>query len=147
MLRLRTGLLLLAGVVVLACIMSSVEARALDAAAQVAADTVATSSPMKPISTVISWKTGKKYGDKYAHKHGEHYWLMTAAQIVLNFWSQRRLCWYLLQLLLLPLQPWLGCCSRTDNCSINSVQLRSAAALLLDTTLWAQALLEAPRSA
>jgi len=90
MLRLRTGLLLLAGVVVLACIMSSVEARALDAAAQVAADTVATSSssPMKPISTVISWKTGKKYGDKYAHKHGKHYWLMTAPQRALSCLSQ-----------------------------------------------------------
>jgi hypothetical protein len=68
--KMRTGLLLLAGVVVLACVMSSVNARVMDGAA-VAADSVATATPMKPISTVISWKTGKKYGDKYAHKHGE----------------------------------------------------------------------------
>lgn len=70
MMRMQTGLLLLAGVVVLACVMSSIDARALDAV-QAGADAVATSSPLKPISTVISWKTGKKYGDKYAHKHGE----------------------------------------------------------------------------
>jgi hypothetical protein len=69
--KMRTGLLLLAGVVVLACVMSSVSARVMDGAA-VAADSVATATPMKPISTVISWKTGKKYGDKYAHKHGEY---------------------------------------------------------------------------
>lgn len=76
MMRLRTGLLLLAGVALLACVLSSVDARALEGA-QVAADTVATASPMKPISTVISWKTGKKYGDKYAHKdkHGGLCWV------------------------------------------------------------------------
>lgn len=70
MMKMRTGLLLLAGVVVLACVMSSVNARVMEGAA-VAGDAVATASPMRPISTVISWKTGKKYGDKYAHKHGE----------------------------------------------------------------------------
>jgi hypothetical protein len=70
MMKMRTGLLLLAGVVVLACVMSSVNARVMEGAA-VAGDAVATATPMKPISTVISWKTGKKYGDKYAHKHGE----------------------------------------------------------------------------
>jgi hypothetical protein len=73
MMKMRTGLLLLAGVVVLACVMSSVNARVMDGAA-VSADGVATATPMKPISTVISWKTGgkkDKYGDKYAHKHGE----------------------------------------------------------------------------
>lgn len=74
MMRMRTGLLLLAGVVVLACVMSSVNARALESAAATV-DGVATAAPLKPISTVISWKTGKKdkYGDKYAHKHGEHH--------------------------------------------------------------------------
>lgn len=70
MMKMRTGLLLLAGVVVLACVMSSVNARVMEGAA-VAGDAVATATPMKPISTVISWKTGKKYGDKYAHKHSE----------------------------------------------------------------------------
>lgn len=66
MMRTRTALLVLACVAVAATFLfCTASARSLDA--QPAATTVATTGPSKPVSTVITWKNGKKYGDKYAH--------------------------------------------------------------------------------